>query len=232
MIHHAVSMVAVFVGQMAQAPVQIQCVQAVGQDPLWARLFVAAIPSIFALGIAWLVFRWNRKREHKQWVLDNKKIEWRALLELASKVEQFMPSVAIGGELTKTVHDPSFREHLREMTQTVLKCVFISKIKAEKIYNSLINVQLVNEQSKGHIEDHNSNAYLAQALGKPRPLEAAQNVQSELIVLWREIRQFASEDMDLEHQKQWWKSLVDRLQKPRKPIVDSKTFQNDPPDAP
>jgi len=104
-----------------------------GQDPLGTRLFIAAIPSIFALTIAWLVFGWNRRKDHKQWVLENKKAEWKILLELASKVEQFTPSVAVGGELIGMMHDPSFRQHLREMTQTVLKCVFISETKAEKI---------------------------------------------------------------------------------------------------
>jgi len=158
--------------------------------------------------------------------LDQKKSEWKELLDLASKVEQFMPSVAVGGELIKTVHDPLFRDYLRDMTQTILKCIFISEFKREKIYNSLLNVQLVNEQSKGHIEDHNSNAHLAQALGKPRPLEAAQNVQSELIALRREIRLFASEDMDIVHQRQWWKLLVGILKKPRKPKVEGNASQD------
>ena len=137
-----------------------------------------------------------------------------------------MPSVAVGGELIKTVHDPLFRDYLRDMTQTILKCIFISEFKREKIYNSQLNVQLVNEQSKGHIEDHNSNAHLAQALGKPRPLEAAQNVQSELIALRREIRLFASEDMDIVHQRQWWKLLVGILKKPRKPKVEGNASQD------
>ena len=85
-----------------------------------------------------------------------KKTEWQSLLELASKVEQFTPSVGAGRELIGTIHDPIFRQHLREMTQAGLKCVFISETKAQKIYDRILKVQLVNEESKGHIEDYGS----------------------------------------------------------------------------
>jgi len=116
-----------------------------------------------------------------------------------------MPSVAIGGDLINAVHDPSFNQHLHAMTREVLRCVFIPEIRAEEIYHMVVNIQLINEQSKGHIEDHRSNAALAHQLGKPRPLEAAKSVQRELASLWREIRRFASEDLDLEKPERWWK---------------------------
>ncbi len=118
------------------------------------------------------------------------------------------------------------------MTQTVLKCVFISEIKAQKIYDDLVKVQIVNEESKGHIEDFNSNANLSQALGKPRPLQAARNVQSELVSIWREIRKLAAEDLDLEHQKQWRKFLFGGLKKPHKVQIGGKTIPDVPMDKP
>jgi hypothetical protein len=192
---------ALFINQVGSSPSQ-------GQDPLWARLFLSALPSIFAILLAWMVFSWNRQKDDRRWELENKKAEWQALLELASSVEKFMPSVAVGSELTQTVHDPKFREHLREMTQATLKCVFISPEKAEKIYNALLKVQVVNEESKGHIEDYGSNAHLANSLGKPRPLEAARNVQVELVTLWREIRLYASEDLAEGHIGVSWKSSM------------------------
>ncbi len=91
MIVHAASMVAFFKDQFAQAPVQIQRVSNIGQDPLWARLLFAAIPSVFALGIAWMAVRWNGTKEnkqwernrqaaHEQWIRDQKKAEWDQLL--------------------------------------------------------------------------------------------------------------------------------------------------------
>jgi hypothetical protein len=203
MILHAASMAALFVDQVTQAPVVVQCQPNTGNDPLWARLTVASLPSIFALGIAWAAFRWNRKNDLRRWALENKKAEWQKLLALDSGIEHFMPSVAIGGDLIKAVHDPSFNEHLHNMTRAALKCVFIPEERAEAIYQRVVNIQLINEESKGHIEDHSSNSMLAQQLGKPRPLEAAKNVQRELASLWREIRRYASADLDLEHQREW-----------------------------
>ena len=105
-----------------------------------------------------------------------------------------MPSVAPGGETINAVHDPAFDQHLRSITRASLECVFIPKAYAAAIYESLVKIRMLNEQSKGHIEDYGMNAYEAEKLGKPRPLIAAKNVQSELASLWREIRQFASED--------------------------------------
>jgi hypothetical protein len=64
-------------------------------------------------------------------VLDNKNAEWQELLKLASAIEQFMPSVATGGELIQTVHDPLFREHLCDMTECAMKCAFIPTLQNE-----------------------------------------------------------------------------------------------------
>src|ERR1035441_7770535 len=87
MILHAASIAAFFVDQLAQAPVQIQCVSNAGQDPIWVRFLFDAVPSIFALGIAALVFYWNGGREHKRWVLDQKKAEWRELLDVINECQ-------------------------------------------------------------------------------------------------------------------------------------------------
>ena len=82
---HAAAMIAVFVDQMQQAPVVVQCPSALNPDPIFARFIFAFVPSIFALAIAWLVFVWNGGREQKQWVRDQKKAEWRGLLDFTSE---------------------------------------------------------------------------------------------------------------------------------------------------
>jgi hypothetical protein len=92
MILHAVSIAAFLMDQLAQAPVQIQCVSNAGQDPIGVRLLFDAVPSIFALGIAALVFYWNGGREHKRWVLDQKKAEWKELFSAISEIQkEFFP---------------------------------------------------------------------------------------------------------------------------------------------
>jgi hypothetical protein len=95
MILHADSMAALFVDQLTQVPVVVQCAQTPGQDPLWARLLFAAIPSILALGIAWLVFRWNGRTDHKRWILDQKKAEWKDLLHETAELGQAMPAILL-----------------------------------------------------------------------------------------------------------------------------------------
>jgi hypothetical protein len=108
MILHAVSMVAVFVDQLAFEPVAFQCAPNSGQDPLWARLFFEAIPSIFALGIAALVFYWNGRREHKQWLLDQKKPEWDEIHGLVSDVWSILHPIFKKDELDLVTNDTLF----------------------------------------------------------------------------------------------------------------------------
>jgi hypothetical protein len=234
MIFHLASMAAVFVDQLAQAPVQIQCVQQSTPES-WLKWLLPTgqtiIPVAGGVLVAWMAFRWNKNKEHEQWVRDHKKSEWQELLMLASAIECFMPSVAIGGEIISAVHDPTFNQHLRDMTRAALKCLFVSKSKIQKIYQMLDDIQISNERAKAHIEDFRSDANLAYRLGKPMPLQAAKRVQFELGSLWREVRRLASEDLELEPYKSWLESLTDWLKKPHRQEVEDKPSQDAPTDA-
>ena len=223
MILHTVAFIAFLVNDVSAAPIVVQCAPTGGQDPLWSRLLVASIPSILALVVAWMAFRWNSQKDQKRWVLDNKKAEWKEMMEFASAVEQFMPSVAIGLELKVTVHDPLFKKHLRDMTQASLKCVFISADKAMRMYEMLLSVQLANEKSKGQIEDFESNAPHAKRPGFPTPVQAAEKVRDELAKAWREIRRLASDDLEIERRKPWWRAPTAWLEKVRGTQTEHKT---------
>jgi hypothetical protein len=231
MILHAALMVAVFVDQLVQAAALVQCAPNAGQDPLGARLFLAALPSVFAIVIAWMVFRWNRNSDHRRWVLDSKKAEWKELLKFASAIEHFMPSVAIGSELINAVHDPIFKEHLREMTGAALSCLFISEIKSRDLYERLVDIRMTNEKSKGQIEDYNSNPSIAYQRGIPRPLQSAKQVQIELASLFRDVRRFASEDLELESREPWWVFFVNWTKRRHGREVDGNAPQDAPSDA-
>jgi hypothetical protein len=228
MILHAASIAAFFIDQVAQAPVQIQCVQP-STPELWLRWLLPTgqtiIPVAGGVLVAWMAFRWNKNKEHEQWVRDHKKSEWQELLMLASAIELFMPSVAIGGELISTVHDPTFNQHLRDMTRVALKCVFISKSNIQRIYQMLDDIQISNERAKAHIEDFRSDANLAYKLGKPRPLQAAKQVQFELGSLWREVRRLASEDLSLEQRESWLKSVDNWVKGLRRPKTEGKASE-------
>jgi hypothetical protein len=92
MIFHVASMVAPSVNTVSQAPVVVQCSPNPAQDPVSVRLLLASIPSAFALGIAWMAFQWNRRNESDRWVRDQRKLEWRNLLDSLTSIEEAIPS--------------------------------------------------------------------------------------------------------------------------------------------
>jgi hypothetical protein len=92
MIFSFASMIAVLVETVAQPPVVVQCSPIPAQDAASVRLVLASIPSAFALGIAWMAFRWNRQNESDRWVRDQRKLEWRNLLDSLTSIEEAIPS--------------------------------------------------------------------------------------------------------------------------------------------
>jgi hypothetical protein len=100
MIFHVASMVALSVNTVSQAPVVVQCSPNPAQDPVSVRLLLASIPSAFALGIAWMAFQWNRQNESDRWVRDQRRLEWRNLLDSLTSIEQAIPS-AFSAQLLK-----------------------------------------------------------------------------------------------------------------------------------
>jgi hypothetical protein len=63
-----------------------------GSDPIALRLAVASLPSIFALGVAWLTVRLTSDKDQKQWVRDQKLKEWKDLIELVAEYQRLMPA--------------------------------------------------------------------------------------------------------------------------------------------
>jgi hypothetical protein len=89
----------------------------------------------------------------------------------------------------------------------------------------LDDIQISNERAKAHIEDFRSDANLAYKLGKPRPLQAAKQVQFELGSLWREVRRLASEDLSLEQRESWLKSVGNWVKGLRRPKTEGKASE-------
>jgi hypothetical protein len=97
MMLHAASLIAFFLDSVQQAPVVLQCVQS--QCESWVKWLlptlvqtVVSLLSIFAgVGIAVRSFRANKKSEHEQWVRDQKKAEWRDLLDSVCDCQIHLP---------------------------------------------------------------------------------------------------------------------------------------------
>lgn len=232
MIDHTAPMAAFLVVQATPPQCIVQCIQA-APGSWWnvllqflPQLIVSVIPVAGGVGIALWSFRATSKKEHERWILENIKTEWKELLTLTSAIELFLPTVATRDELISAVLDPSFTQHLRNMTQAALHCVFISEAKAKKIYRVMDKIQMNNEKAKKYIEAHRSNVSLAHQHGILEPWEATRQIQIEWSSLWREIRRFVAEDLELEPHKSWRETLTDWFKKPRRPEVVDKTSQN------
>ena len=193
------SAIAVFLLDAAsQAPVVVQCPSSTGTDPLWLRFMIASLPSVFALGIAWLAFRWTSNKDHKQWILDNKKKEWQTLISLAAKIEYHMPSVAIGGKLIDAVKGGELDEHLRLFTQATLECVFAASVCDEGgLYEKLVSLRQAKENAIINMGSYELSPSVAHSQGLPRPLEIAQKLQAEFALILREVHNLAKTDLDI-----------------------------------
>jgi hypothetical protein len=108
MILHAASIAAFFVDKLAQAPVQVQCVQQATPEPMLKWLLptiVQTVVSLASISAGVLIAVWsfkrnrhteyeqwirNQKAGHEQWVRDQKKAEWRELLDAIIACELYM----------------------------------------------------------------------------------------------------------------------------------------------
>jgi hypothetical protein len=158
MILHVASIAAIFVDQATQPECLVKCVSDAGHDPIWARLFFEAVPSIFALGIAALVFYWNGGREHKQWIRDQKKAEWSLLLQCVTEIQRALDL----GITTPQEQIPSICENLkpaiRRLSEAFSRCLFIESMtidvdKRKRFFKFLENAEL------GHRNLCSSRAY-------------------------------------------------------------------------
>jgi hypothetical protein len=145
MILHAASIAAFFVDQLAQAPVQIQCVQQSAQEPTLKWLLptivqtVISLLSIFAgVGIAVRSFRANKKSEHEQWIrnqkagreqwiLDQRKSEWKELLLTVAGIEIVIPAVSKIQDRYDSV-SKCLPQRIAQLLAVRAGCVFLSEI--------------------------------------------------------------------------------------------------------
>jgi hypothetical protein len=102
MILHAASIVAFFVDQLAQTPVQVQCVQQPAPESWLKWLLPTIVQTVISLAsittgvcIAVASFRANKKTEHEQWIRDQKKLEWNELLKSVAEFGNIVPVVIV-----------------------------------------------------------------------------------------------------------------------------------------
>jgi hypothetical protein len=93
MIFHVVTAIAVLADQAKSTQCLVQCVQA-AQEPGWKWWLSSLAPwvgpllsGIVSIYVAWRVFHWQGEKDRQQWIRDQKKAEWKDLLEKTAQVD-------------------------------------------------------------------------------------------------------------------------------------------------
>jgi hypothetical protein len=170
MILHAASIATFFVDQLAQAPVQIQCVQQTAPESWLKWLLPTIVQTVVSLAsitagvlIAVLSFRKNRQSEHEQWernqqagheqwVRDHKKAEWRELMKKVTKVviqaTIDRPKPTIQNDKVSDVYDSIQHRLLKSITdQKICKTDVVSAVTSAAILEE--NARLIRGQAIG-----------------------------------------------------------------------------------
>ena len=128
MILHAVSMVVFFVDQVTQAPVVVQYVVSPNADPglkQWIQPILNLVSIVAVVGIAIWSFGATSRKEHRRWVLDQKKAEWKELLRKAAEIERVLPMVSMTPKERAVNISDGLKQAVRELSETTASCLFL-----------------------------------------------------------------------------------------------------------
>jgi hypothetical protein len=85
--------------QTANSPIQIHCISQTALET-WLKqlpqIVLCLVPAIVAIWIARWSFSANRRKEHKQWLRDQTKAEWKELMVKIATIEQEIPVIFTG----------------------------------------------------------------------------------------------------------------------------------------
>lgn len=175
MILHVASIAAFFIQQNPQTQCVVQCE---AQSSIWMRLLVSAFPSLLALGVAWFAFWLNSRWNRKQWILDQKKAEWRDLLDKLNSV--YFP-MAMAIQMKKPL-PLNGSQGLIELSQCFQDRVFINAEILTEFHFQLAKYAL---------------KYIGKSDGTPSSDMDKSEVLGKLELLTEEVRKAAKADLNL-----------------------------------
>jgi hypothetical protein len=172
MILHAVSIAAFFMDQLAQAPVVVQCVVPPNADPEWKQWIPTAV-SLLSVGIGlWIAnrtirnareltewsFRATSEKDHEQWLRDQKKIEWSALLRGVANVFHITNFTTLNGWNGKIANRiaTELEQALEEISIGCANCIFLDNFRQnsegdKKIKDFVKEIKLQTQRLKGNL---------------------------------------------------------------------------------
>jgi hypothetical protein len=140
MILHAAAVLVFLADQATQPPVVIQCVQPTPEPWLkWLLPTIVSLASIVTgVGIAVWSFRKNRESGneqwvrnqaagHESWILDQKKAEWKELLQTVSGIESVIPAVSGIQERYDSV-SKCLPQRIAQLLGVRASCVFLCDV--------------------------------------------------------------------------------------------------------
>jgi len=172
MILHAASIAAFFLDQLAQTPVQIQCVQQTTQES-WLKQWIPTAVSLLSIGIGVWIARWSfsasSKRDRVRWGLDQKKAEWSAILSSLTIADIKLPHVFNNVEWPSMSDGmlQDIRNVLPVMRNTIFIADVLDKGKIIDSFQAFVSDAAEKiEQIKGSNKSIEGSTGLATMLGK------------------------------------------------------------------
>jgi len=152
---HVASIAAFFIQQNPQTQCVVQCE---AQSSIWMRLLVSAFPSLLALGVAWFAFWLNSRWNRKQWILDQKKAEWSALLRSVANVFHIANFNTLNGWNGNKANRiaTGLGQALEEISIACANCIFLDNFRQnrdgdKKIKEFIKKTELQAQKLKGNL---------------------------------------------------------------------------------
>jgi hypothetical protein len=170
MILHFASTAVHFADQLAQAPVQIQCMQEAAPESwlkLWLPTIVQTVVSLASITtgvwIALWSFHMTGKRDHFRWMLDQKKAEWREILIAINACRDSLPLTALlqVQQIAESSVAREAYEKVLKAQQTIFDRLFIDALAIDPVVSGWENINGKAKKADLVNADDFANAYLA-----------------------------------------------------------------------
>jgi len=199
---YLVSVAAFLVDQVQQMPVVLQCAQA-APEPGWkwwlkliAEILGPLLSTAGSIYVAWRVFQWQGRKDREQWVRDQKREEWKRLIQLAAEYEQIMPLGKPGSSAVEAVRSEVLPLCDR-IGHLVSEALFIAPaLFADQIRSKLSQIMQETDWAIGRIETFSQSSPADQAkLGTP--VDNAFEIRRGLEKLHARLLSLAQKDLSL-----------------------------------
>jgi hypothetical protein len=202
MIIQATSMAALFIDQVAQLPVVIQCAPTT-PEPWWKwlaqtlfQLILSVIPVAGGVWIALWSFRAAGRKDSEHWVRDQKMAEWKGLIQTVAEFERIMPLGEVGSATVDGVR-LKVLPLCDRISHLVSQVLFVAPLlSAHGIQSELYQIIRDTDSAIGRIEIFPQSS-LADKMTLGTPVGNAMEIRGRLQELHAKLVSLAQTDLSL-----------------------------------